>query len=58
MVQDLKAKRAARLQYQQAAERMGERSLRELRRHPILAEGMAAYANRIVLMGRQELDCE
>ena len=58
MVQDLKAKRAAARQYQRAAEVMGERSVRELKQHPILARGMAVYANRIVLMGRQELDCE
>ncbi len=59
LVQDLKAKRAAARQYQRAAERMGERSIHELNaRHLILATGMAAYANRIVLMARAELDCE
>jgi len=59
LVQDLKAERAAQRQYRAAAERMGERSIRELHaRHPILAVGMAAYANRILLMARGELDCE
>lgn len=58
-VRDLQAKRAAQRQYQQAAERLGERSIRTLREgKPILAQGMAVYANRIALRAREELDCE